>query len=560
MTMRNEIKKLLVDGLGQLRWQIEQQQRQGKALPPYVQFLIDGDYGDLPPEHDKWWQSLLPYEGNDLHTLQAQFERIAADGRITGVILHLRSLPLSQAQLQTLRDMIGALRDKGKRVIAWSPSYDMATYYVACAADEILLLPGGTVAPIGLRRKLLHFKDTLDEIGVKMDAVQISPFKSGPDTFTRSEPTEASREMANWLIDDQFEVMLEGIAASRGLTLTAVRQLIDEAPYTDLQALEAGVIDGVLNEEALPHHLGIERLERPIETWEKAEKAIMPLRPAPRQRQHVALLRIEGMIVPGESRRPPLRTPLFAAPTQSGDLTVVQRIRNLREDDEVGAVLLWVDSPGGSATASEAMASALEQIAAEKPLVAAFGTMAASGGYYVSTPAQWVVAQPSTITGSIGVFSLKPVVNEMLDKLHVGREALSRGRHADLFDPEQPFSAEGEQKMEESIARIYELFIQRVAAARKMTVEEVDAIGGGRVWTGRQAFAHGLVDELGGFERALARAKSLAQLPDAAPLRPVLAPKAALAAMPAPQALATLLRAQANQPLCLSPFWLDSWR
>jgi protease-4 len=228
------------------------------------------------------------------------------------------------------------------------------------------------------------------------------------------------------------------------------------------------------------------------------------------------------MIVDGYSQRPPYTPPFplpFVVSERAGDMSVVQVARQVLADRRAAAVVLHVNSGGGSATASEAMRAALEKIAAKKPLVVAMGPVAASGGYWVSTPGRIVMAQPNTLTGSIGVLNGKLFNAGLLEKLFVSRETISRGRSALLFDFERPFSDEERALVWEGLQRIYDMFLDRVAASREMPRQAVDAIGGGRVWSGRQALEKGLVDELGGLGRALEKARQLAGLDERAPVR-----------------------------------------
>ncbi|MGH2544390.1 MAG: signal peptide peptidase SppA, partial [Ardenticatenaceae bacterium] len=437
--------------------------------------------------------------------------------------------------------------------------------YLACSADEILLQPGGIVAPVGLSRELIFLKETLDEVGVTMDAVRTGDYKGSPDMFTRADASDELREMANWLADDAFGDVLCGIAEGRDIAEEAARELVDGGPYTDLQALEYRVVDGVLNEEGLPDHLSDGKDPARLAPIETAHKQLLRLMPRPPGR-YVALIRVEGLIIPGSSRRPPFRPPLplpFAFEEQAGDLTVVQAARALLEDDNAAAVVLYIDSPGGSSTSSEAMAAALEQLARKKPLVALMGTIAASGGYYVATPAQWIVAQPATTTGSIGVFTLKPVVRDLLDKLHIGREKFLRGRHAAIFDVDRPFDEAQREKMLQSIERTYDLFLGRVASGRNMSREQLEAVAGGRIWTGSQALERGLIDELGGFAAAVTKARQLAGLPDDAAVVEIGSPKHSLPPRSVGQygmhyLLTRTLFSKQIEPVCLCPIiWYE---
>jgi len=536
--------------------------RRLKRAPDYVVFILDGTYPELRPPRGPFWQRWISPPPTSLQDLTERFCQVAGDPRVRGVILHLRQLRMAPAQLQTLRDLIAELRAAGKRVIAWSPSqYDNASYYVASAADEILLQTGGSIMPLGIRRSFLFLVDALERIGLKADLLQISPYKSAGDILTkRSMPAEV-REMANWLIDADHAEFIRGITEGRRLDEGQSRSLIDNAPYTDVEAQSAGVVDKLISEEDLPVHLGSQEKPARITHWEEAQRRLLRP-PIPRLGRYIALLRIEGDIIDGRSGRPPFKPPMrlpFLLNERAGDLSVVQDARRVLADKLAAALVVYVDSGGGSATASEAMAAALEKVAAKKPLVVAMGSVAGSGGYYVTTPARWIVAQPGTITGSIGVLMGKIVNAGLLEKLLFNRETISRGKHAMFLSSERPFSDEEREALLRQIKRTYDVFLERVAISRKMTREAVEAVGGGRVWTGRQALEHKLVDELGGLEKALAKARQLANLDARAPVREVkrgkqmLLPTSSSSLALAQYALEGLQLLDSSSALCLCP-------
>lgn len=501
-------------------WRLREALRRMRRPPALVGFLLEAPPPEPEPPRPPAWRRYLGLGRPPLSVdgLAAQLRAIAAEPRVRGVVLHLRPMPLSAAQVDALRDLIEDAREAGARVSCWAPSYTAGTYLVACAADEVLIQPGGTLGPLGLAREHVFLADALRRIGVGMDMLQVSPYKTAGDTLTRTGFTPEAREMAEWLADSAFAERVRAIAAGRRMDEAAVRELIDRTPLTDEQAVEAGAIDAVLAEEDLPDRLGGD-----VRDWPAARRRLPRPRPV-RPGRVIALLRIEGMIVDGRSRRSPFRPPL-APPLlfqdQAGDLTVVEQARALARDRRVGAVVVWVDSPGGSATASEAMASALAALARRKPVVAAMGSVAGSGGYYVTTPARRVIAHPGTLTGSIGVLAGKVVAGGLLDLLLVGRELVRRGEHAAMWTPEAPFTEAERRKMHELIDRSYRLFLERVAAARGRQVAEIEPVAGGRVWTGRQALEHGLVDELGGLRRAVEEARRLGDLREDAPVRDV---------------------------------------
>jgi len=508
---------------------LDNMRRGRQTAPDYIHYILDGSYPELPAPRTQWWHHLLPAKDDSLQGLSAQFDIIKQDPRVKGVVLHLRPLMMSMAHLQTLRHLIKKFREANKRVITWSHSYDTATYYVACAADEIVLQPGGGLAPLGLSREYVFLSETLEQFGIEVEAVQVTPYKASPDMFTRQSFSEEAREMMNWLTDDTYADLIAAIAEGRHISEEEAHKLVDFGPYTDLQALDEKVVDSLLHEDDLPQHLSSNDDEAAtLDLWENAQKMLIHP-PLSSSERYVALMRVEGAIMPGKSRRPPPFEPPIPLPfgtqEQAGDLSIVQAARALLEEENAAAVVLFIDSPGGSATASEAMAAALDKLASQKPLIAVMGSVAASGGYYVATPAKWIIAQPGTLTGSIGVFMMKGITEGLMSKLKLHTERITRGKQAGLYTANRPFTDEEREIVADSIRRTYDLFLERVSNSRQMTIEEADKVAGGRVWTGRQAKERGLVDELGGLEQAFAKARELGGLPGDAPVREVVVGK-----------------------------------
>src|SRR5215472_12417379 len=484
-----------------LAWWLRAAWRRLRRPPTYVSFLIEApppEPATLPPP---FWQRFFGRPPLSVQALAAQLRRVTAEPRVKGVVLHLRPLALTQGQVGALRDLIEEVRASEVRVICWAPSYTAATYQVACAAHEVLMQPGGMIAPLGIAREYLFLAEALESVGLRADLLQVSPYKSAGDILTRREFSPEAREMAEWLADSAFGDAVAAVAAGRGLDERAARALVEASPFTDEQALAAGAVDAVLAEEALAARLG-----GGVASWGAARRRL-PSQPPARPGRIVGMLRVEGLIVDGRSRRAPLRPPIgppLVLQDQCGDLTVVEQARALATDRRVGAVVLWVDSSGGSASASEAIAAALSGLARRKPVVAVMGAVAGSGGYYVTTPAARVFAHPGTVTGSIGVIAGKVVAGGLLDRLLIGRERVARGEHSAMWSAEAPFTHAERDKMAELVGRSYGLFLERVAAARRRPVAEIEPVAGGRVLTGSQALRHGLVDELGGLERAAA--------------------------------------------------------
>jgi protease-4 len=485
-------------------------QRENIQTPiDYVQFTLSSQIPQLPEHRNIIQQQVLGKAPMSMVELEIAFERVANDSRPKGVILYIRGFAMSLADLQTLRDAIKRLQSRGKRVICYAQGYHLAEYFVASAADKIILQPGGSFETTGLLRQQTFLKDGLAAIGLEADSVAITPYKGAADTFTRTKPSKESEEQLNWLMDSQYQIIVSAIAAGRSMGHDEVQAMVDNAPYIDKEALEKGLIDGLVNEEGLAAFLD----SKHIVLWERADGILalkMPRNPA----QYIGVIHASGMIVPGESANPPVDIPIpFVGGERMGDITIVQQVRNLMKDPSCVALVLYVDSGGGSASASEAMASALDEFGKKKPIVVYMGAVAASGGYYIATPADYIFAQAGTITGSIGVIMMKIINNEMLKKLKFNPFYYERGKNANINASAASFTKEQRLKVRESIERIYEQFVERVAASRKMKVEEVDKISGGRVWTGQQALENGLVDELGGLYEALNKARELAKVP-----------------------------------------------
>lgn len=492
---------------------INMQRENNPAKMDYVQFTLPAQMNQLPEQRNIIQQQILGKAPLSLVELEQSFDRIANDSRPKGIILYIRGLAMSLADLQTVRDSIMRLRARGKRVVTFAQSYGMAEYFVASAADEIFLQTGGDLTTLGLMRSQNFLKDSLEAIGLKADVVAISPYKGAGDALARTEPSKEGEEQLNWLMDSQYQIMISGIAEGRNLPETDVREMINTAPHIGKNAVENGFVDAMLNEEDLVAQLDVKH----IMLWEQADNAL-PLKMPRDKSQYVAVLQASGSIVPGESQNPPVDLPIpLVGGERLGDVTLVRQVRNLMQDDACVALVLYVDSPGGSAAASEAMASALDEFGKKKPIVVYMGSVAASGGYYIATPADYVFAQAGTITGSIGVISLKLVNNAMLKKLKFNPFYYQRGDNADMYAGNDEFSEAQRAKMREGIEYIYDIFIDRVADARKMKREDVDAIGGGRVWTGQQALENGLVDELGGLYEAVAKARELAKVSENTP-------------------------------------------
>lgn len=532
--------------------------------PDYVTFTLHGSYPDLRQPPEGLLQKRIKGRVKSIQELTDDFKTVAKNPQTRGIILNIGKPELSLSQIQALTRAIKDVRADEKEVVAWATNYNIQSYNLAAAADRILLQEGGMIYTLGLASRQLYMKNALDWCGIEFDVVQISPYKSALERFIRSNMSDEVKEMYEWLMDSFYSQFVSAVARGRNLDGNRVQEIIDDTPLFGGDTIRSGLVDDQVSAEDLPEYLGTQEKPARIASWDECSKSFArPLPPHPGR--HIAILRVQGNIVDGKSQRPPARPPLpvpFLFNEQTGDLTFVQQARQVLRDRRAKAVLLYIDSGGGSAASSEAMASILGKIAAKKPLVAMMGTMAGSGGYYVATPAHYVVAQPATITGSIGVITAKIVNSQLLEKLLLNRETIEKGQKELFGSPEKPFTEEERNKAWQFINHIYEQFVNRVANSRKMEKEAVKQVGGGKVWTGEQAFKNGLVDELGGLETALAKLRSLAALPENTPLVDTPYPRRETAPLPgaaawADYALGNLAQVREGRALFAGPLYFS---
>lgn len=473
--------------------------------------------------------SLSVEKSTTLRDLCGRITKAADDGKIDGLLITWHGADLGGAQASELRRTIENFRKSGKKVYLHAESLALSDYVVATAADRIVLLPGGDVDLHGMATELTHFKGLLDTIGVHADFVRSGKYKSAVEPMLQKKPSEATLEMMNRILDDLYGNAVKSIAAGRKLTEEQVRKIIDDGPYTAEEARDLKLVDALADRESFRRSLdkevggnltvvddyGVQKAGPEIDF--NNPFAIFKLlgeimggkkEPAKDPAPKLAIIYAEGAITSGESG-----SSMFGGSSLGSD-TFNKAVKEAREDASVKAVVIRIDSPGGSALASEAMWRELKLLAEKKRVIVSMGNVAASGGYYIASAAETIVAEPTTITGSIGVFGGKMVLKGLYDKLDIQVERLSRGANAGIYSSSTTFSDSERKVVERMIGKVYDTFLDRVAAGRNMEKAAVDKVGQGRVWTGLAAKEVGLVDELGGLDRALAIAADKAGLRD----------------------------------------------
>ena len=465
---------------------------------------IGGELVETPP-NDVLGQVTGGAQAQTIRSYIDALRRAKSDSRIQSVLIvptHFDS-PF-WGKVQELRDAVLDFRKSGKRVSAYLEHGGDREYYLATAAERIYLLPTSTLDVRGIASYELFLKGTLDKIGASADFEKIGDYKTAPNQLTQTTYTPAHREMSEWLARDMYEQLVRGIADGRRKKVEEVRALIDEGPFLAEQALRAGLVDGLAYEDQLDDRDDAISRDGSVEGESYSRgRPTMPRRSAPR----LAVIYLSGIINSGEGGFDPLNGEV------AGSLSIVKAIRAARADEGVRGIVLRIDSPGGSSVASDVIWRELAVTRDQKParpLVASMSDLAASGGYYVAVAAPTIVAQPATLTGSIGVFGGKFVTGGTFDKVGANVEGILIGRNAGIESPERPFTESERAELREQMRSFYQVFVRNVATARKLSPERVQQLAEGRVWTGAQARQHGLVDALGGLDRAIALAKERA--------------------------------------------------
>ncbi len=534
--------------------------------------LVIGLGGEFPEQPDP--EAPLPGLGASrlsMIEVDSAFRRAAVDDRIARVLIKVQPMATGYAKVQELRDILTRFSaDSGKPTTCWMEQASNKEYYLATACDEIYMPPAGFFLVNGLHLGVTFYKGTLDKLGIEAEFTRAGKYKSAIEPMTSTEMSEPFREMLNAMADSLFDRLVEAIAVARKIDEADVRAMIDDPPLTAGAAWKAGLIDGLYYRDQLMAHLTGETVASSDPSSLPKRTGVPPVpgaddddsaaavadagdddsagandddsgddddtagaadadatadeEPAAKKPKliklgdydttpkslglgggpEVAVIYCEGSITGGTSN-----------PGRSmGSTTIAGAIRKARNDEATKAIILRVDSPGGSGLASDLIHREIELAQTENglPVVVSMSDYAASGGYYIAMGADAIVAQPSTLTGSIGVFAGKYNLESLYEKIGLKTESIDRGEMADIFAADQSLGEEGRAKLSEFVDEFYDTFIAKVGAGRSMTPDEVHALAQGRVWTGEQAKEVGLVDELGSFRTALRLAKEKADI------------------------------------------------
>lgn len=500
----------------------------------YVELSIKGPLAEVSPTF------LFSTQVKTLRSITKQIDKIRKDDEVIGVLLKIERLGIGWAKLQELRDKIIQLRNDGIEVISYLESGGNLEYLLACAADRIVLMPAGMVGLTGLRAEVMFYRGLLDKLDIKADMYSVGKYKSAIEPFMRDSMSQAQREAMNAILDDLYAQQVEIIASGRGeIDGALAATLIDQGPFTAEEAYRERLVDELQYYDELVQSIE-ERAERKIRVVSDYGKQLME---PPELTGFGGVMRLFSMLT--SSKRPtagegqpkialiyatgPIMSDAPTSPFTSGQVitpdVMADALREAREDSRIQAVVMRVDSPGGSAVASDAIWREVLLTQQEKPLIVSMSDVAGSGGYYIAMAAGTIVAGPGTITGSIGVLGGKLNLKGLYNKIGIKKEVITRGKNANLYSDYGDFTPTERERLQKLLETIYQDFVHKAAQGRNKTEAEIHELAQGRIWTGKQAKEIGLVDELGGLDSALAIAKKQIGLETADEIDIIILPK-----------------------------------
>ncbi|HUI27532.1 MAG TPA: signal peptide peptidase SppA [Candidatus Kryptonia bacterium] len=475
-------------------------------LPPYgvLKLTLSGDLPEQETEPRLF--GFLRRSSDDYTSLLSMLRWARDDAQIRGVLIRCEDLRVGWAKAQGLHRAVLALRHAGKQVWIHLTHAGVREYLIASAADRIVLTPAGTLDVTGLSSEVTFFFGALEKLGIEAEVIQMGRYKSMGETFTRRDMSAAHREMIEALVDDLYGQLVDAIAAGRQLTSESVRGLLDRGPFLGHDAVTQRLVDTLAYEDqaeadlrrACDGAMVIEFSDYRVRRGREMRAALLRSR-----RDSIALVHLSGTVKSGESVAGPEGASAFGA------VTIARELKTLRDRSDIKAVVLRVDSPGGSGLASDLIWREVARTREQKPVVVSFGDVAASGGYYIGVAGAPLMCEAGTLTGSIGVVAGKANLRGLYDRLGITKEIISRGQHAAMHSAYVPLSDDDRTLLSAQAGVFYRDFVAKVASGRQLSEAAVDEIAQGRVWTGRQAWARGLVDRLGGVEDALNEAKRL---------------------------------------------------
>ncbi len=489
--------------------------------PSFVRFRLSGE---LPYREQR--RPLFRLGGSrpepgtvtSLESFQEALGLLARDARVKGILLEIEGLEIGSAKKDALVKLLTEFRAAGKRVVGWAVSVDNLGYQVLCGADEVLLAPAGRLELVGYAAEATALGEGLARVGIQAHFVRRGDYKTAPELFTHAHVSDIQRQTLEAFLDERYADLVDTVARGRKRTPEQVRALIDAGPYSAQRAVTAGLVDALCSEADLPARLD-ERRQNEKDS-DEAEEPIEPMaawlstRPLPwvkwrpvRRRPKLGMVVVSGAIVPGKGAGSPF------GPKLAGAEAVVKALRMASRDKRAKAVVLYINSPGGSALASELILEAVQRVARKKPVIAYVDQVCASGGYMAALGAKEIWTAPHAIIGSIGVFAGKFEAAGLMERLGVRRTIIARGENAGIFSTSRGFTPHERASLEAEVEETYQAFLAHVAKARGRTKEEIHERAEGRVYSGIRGLTAGLADRTGSFEEACRYALEQAKVP-----------------------------------------------
>src|SRR5215831_13682826 len=470
-----------------------------------VPATIDEDQPPSAPFSPSFWRRPRLTLFDALETIRAA----ADDDQIKSLVLHIRGIDWGWAKIGEVRDALREFRDSGKPLMATIEGGGEPEYLLASPAQPISVPPAVQLELDGLHASFLFYKGTLDKVGIRPNFVSVGKYKSAVEAYTRTGMSDAAREAMTSLLDDDYSLLTDSLASSRGVPPDSIRAWLDRGPYTAEEARSLGLTDTVLYSSDLDS-MAVRRAGR-------GSRLLRLTRYADQMGSggvgaHIGLVTVAGEIGEGKNRVTPM------GGTVAGSQTIIEALQKARTRRSIRAVVLRIDSPGGDVDAADAIWHEVARLHRAKPVIVSMSDLAASGGYYIAMPADSVVAQPGTITGSIGVFGGKMNVLGLLQKVGLNVESVVTGPRAQMLSPFSDFTPEEARIFQSRMQGTYQRFLKLVSDGRRMPVDAVDSVAQGRVWSGSRATQLGLVDRLGGLEDAIEMARHRAGIPKDADL------------------------------------------
>ncbi len=464
---------------------------------------VPADLDETPPTSSTLSLATFQRDRPSLWEISRAIRDAASDDGVRALVLHVGDVQWGWGRVAEMREAIAAFRASGKPVYASLHGGDDQSYLLVARADRIAMPPTETLYLDGLSATAMFLKGTYDKLGVSPNFAHVGQYKSAVEQYTRTNLSPPARLALESLLDDQYGDLVDTLAASRGLASNAMRTVVDDGPFTASEAVSAGLVDTLLDESELDS-LALRTDGAVLGTRTMAR--YLDARSEDGSGDQIALIPAVGTIVPGRSREAGWNG------QDVGSETLVNALRDACDRRSVQAIVLRIDSPGGSGEASDDVWREIQRVRRVKPVVVSMSNLAASGGYYIACGADAIVAEPGTITGSIGVFGGKLNVVGLANKLGISVESISRGRHAEMMSPFRDFTPEESARFQAQLEAFYRVFVGRVAQGRRMEPALVDSLGQGRVWSGVAARRFGLVDSLGGLDVAISVARERAHV------------------------------------------------